>query len=157
MFFFLVACTPTNNLPEVLDYVDAAAADIDALVEAHAADVAAATTTAEVDAAEATYAAAWADKSMVLGEALAMTDDCAMDDHDRESVDACMMAMDEMDMAVSAHTGTACAVLEDCQGAEGAHQTEMMSYTDSIRAAESEWDDGTMECAMGEMGDMGGM
>lgn len=153
MFFLLVACT-TDNLPEVLDGVDAAASDIDTLVADHVAAVSAATTTDEVATAESDYAAAWPGKQSALADALDMASQCAMDDTDSTALDGCMTAMDAMDAAITAHTAAGCTTLDDCTAAETTHEAEMTGYTDTLRAAGTGWNDGTMECSMGDMGGM---
>lgn len=154
MFFLLLACTADDNLPQVLDDVDAAAADIDTFVADHVAAVGAAADPDAVAALETDYTAAWADKSAALADALDMAGQCAMDDTDTVAMEACMTAMDAMSAEVTAHAAAGCATLDDCTAAETTHQAAMTGYTDTVRAAEADWNDGTMECAMGGMGGM---
>lgn len=154
MLLLLLACTSTDNLTDVLGDLDAATAAVDTLVADHGSAVAAAATTDDVAAAEESYSAAWPDASAALADALDMASQCAMDDTDSTMLDDCMMAMDGLDAAVAAHTTAGCATVEDCVAAETTHQAEMTGYTDTLRAASTEWNDGTMECAMGGMGGM---
>lgn len=154
MFFLLLACTPTDNLPDVLDGVDAAATDIDALVDAHVVAVNAAADTDAVVALEADYTAAWAAPAAALADALDMASQCAMDDADGVLLEGCMTAMDAMGDEVSTHAAAGCATLDDCTAAETTHQATMTGYTDTVRAAATDWDDGSMECTMGGMSGM---
>lgn len=154
MLFFLIACASDDTLPDVLDDLDMAVAGVDTVVEDHVSAVTAATTTEEVAATEGDYTTAWTTAHTTLADALDMASQCAMDDADGTSLDASMTAMDAMDAAVTAHTAAGCATLEDCTAAEATHQAEMTGYTDTIRAAGTEWNDGTMECAMAGMSGM---
>ncbi len=154
MIFFLLACTTTDNLPDVLDGVDAAAADIDTLVADHVAAVGAAVDTDAVAALETDYTTAWTEKSAAMADALDMASQCAMDDADGVAMDGCTTAMDAMTAEVTAHAAAGCATLDDCTAAETTHQAAMTGYTDTVRAAETDWNDGTMECAMGGMSGM---
>lgn len=154
MFLFLLACTSTDNLPEVLDGVATATADIDTLVASHVDEVTNAATTDEVAAAEVAYADAWTARHAALADALDMAGQCAMDDDDGVVLDGCMSADTAMDDAVATHTAAGCATLDDCTAAEATHQAEMTGHTDTLRGADADWNDGTMECAMGEMSGM---
>lgn len=154
MLVFLFACASDDTLPEVLGDLDLAVANVDTMVDDHVAAVVAATTTEEVAAAEVDYTAAWSSGHAALDAAVDMASQCAMDDTDSTSLDACMTAIDAMDAEIAAHTAAGCATLEDCTAAEATHQATMTGHTDTLRAASTEWNDGTMECAMAGMSGM---
>lgn len=156
MLFFLLACTSTDSLTDVLDDVDAAAAGIDTLVSDHVAAVTAAASLDDVATAESDYAAAWPAQQTAMADAMDMMGKCAMDEDDGVAMDDAMMAMDTMDAEVTAH-GTAqaaCATVEDCVATETTHQAAMTAETDTIRAGRTGWEDGTMECVMDDMAGM---